>query len=176
MKNVLAYARLESHRGVNRETLTVEALLDHPLPRLRERALQSGMYLVLDLPRDRGRSLVHTDPLVVEQVLFNLVDNACKYASKAADPRLHLDLTSVEGVLQTRIRDHGPGIAAQDRRQLFQPFQKSAQKAARSAPGVGLGLALCRRLARSLGGDLAYETTPAGACFLFSLPIGQNNS
>ncbi len=175
VKNVLAYARLESHRGVNRETLTVEALLNHPLPRLRERALQSGMDLVLDMPQDLGRSLVHTDPLVVEQVLFNLVDNACKYASKAADPRLHLDLTQAEGVLQARIKDHGPGISVQDRRHLFQPFQKSAQKAARSAPGVGLGLALSRRLARSLGGDLVYETTASGACFLFSLPVGQIN-
>ncbi|MDE3246276.1 MAG: HAMP domain-containing histidine kinase, partial [Acidobacteriota bacterium] len=177
VKNVLAFARLESHRGVNRETIAVEALLDHPLPRLRERAQQSRMELVLDLPQDLGPALIHTDPLVVEQILFNLVDNACKYAADAADPRIHLEVAQDTGSLQVSIRDHGPGIAAQDRRQLFQPFQKSAQKAARSAPGVGLGLALCRRLARSLGGDLAYEATPAGgACFLLTLPVGSITS
>jgi signal transduction histidine kinase len=172
VKNVLAYARLESHRGVNIEPVSVAELLDRPLLRLRERALQSSMDLVLDLPGNMGPDLIHTDPLLVEQILFNLVDNACKYAAKAQDPRIHLEVACQGSELCLRVMDHGPGIAPKDRRRLFQAFQKSAQKAARSAPGVGLGLALCRLLARSLGGDLVYETTPSGACFLFRLPVG----
>ena len=57
-------------------------------------------------------------------------------------------------------------------RRLFQPFSKSAQEAAHSAPGVGLGLALARRLSRSLGGDLRFEPTPGhGATFRVTLPL-----
>jgi K+-sensing histidine kinase KdpD len=54
---------------------------------------------------------------------------------------------------------------------LFQPFHKSARDAANSAPGVGLGLSLCRRLAQSIGGELTLEKdTDEGACFLLLLP------
>lgn len=176
VKNVLAFARLESRRGASLETVPLAELLERPLPRLRERAQQAGMELILDLPQDLDPSLVHTDPLLVEQVLFNLVDNACKYASKAVDRRIHLEVSQEDRELHIRVRDHGPGIAGQDRRHLFQAFRKSAQKAARSAPGVGLGLALCQRLARSLGGDLAHEVAELGACFLFRLPMGRVRS
>jgi signal transduction histidine kinase len=55
---------------------------------------------------------------------------------------------------------------------LFKPFRKSAHEAARTAPGVGLGLALCRRLSRSMGGDLRLaRSTEGGACFELRLPF-----
>ncbi len=57
------------------------------------------------------------------------------------------------------------------RARLFAAFAKSAAEAARSAPGVGLGLALGRRLLRQQGGDLAYEPGADGACFVISLPL-----
>ena len=57
-------------------------------------------------------------------------------------------------------------------RRLFRPFSKSAHDAAQSAPGVGLGLALSRRLARALGGDLRlHENGPLGACFALTIPV-----
>jgi C4-dicarboxylate-specific signal transduction histidine kinase len=72
-----------------------------------------------------------------------------------------------------RVRDHGEGLSAEAARHLFQPFRKSAQRAAQTAPGVGLGLALCRRLSRSLGGDLRWDTSVRdGAGFVLALPVG----
>jgi len=71
-----------------------------------------------------------------------------------------------------RVRDHGQGISAEAARRLFQPFSKSAHEAAHTAPGVGLGLALCRRLSRSMGGDLRLEAlTRGGAYFVLTLPL-----
>jgi len=68
------------------------------------------------------------------------------------------------------MRDHGPGIEPREARRLFRPFTKSARDAANSAPGVGLGLALCRRLARAMGGELDLASVPgAGACFTLRL-------
>ena len=60
------------------------------------------------------------------------------------------------------LRDHGPGLAPDLRRRLVAPFARSAEQAAGNAPGVGLGLALCRRLARAQSGDLRLEEPTDG--------------
>jgi signal transduction histidine kinase len=76
-----------------------------------------------------------------------------------------------------RVRDHGPGISVKDISKLFQPFHKSARDAANSAPGVGLGLSLCRRLAQSIGGELTLEQNSiAGAVFSLLLPLIQEKA
>jgi signal transduction histidine kinase len=118
-----------------------------------------------------GDIVVKTNVSAVEQILFNLVDNACKYAAVAEDKRIHLILREEDGNALLRVEDHGPGIAPEMRRRLFRSFSKSAKEAAHSAPGVGLGLALSRRLARDLGGELRYsEQSAQGACFILRLP------
>jgi K+-sensing histidine kinase KdpD len=104
------------------------------------------------------------------------VDNACKYATPGASERtIHLEPLPADRngrFAMLRVRDHGQGISAEAARRLFQPFCKSATQAAHSAPGVGLGLALCRRLSRSLGGELNWDSTVRdGACFLLVLPV-----
>jgi len=68
-----------------------------------------------------------------------------------------------------RVKDHGPGIPREQGRRLFEPFSKSSQEAASSAPGVGLGLALSRRLAQAMRGDLTLEPTQNGACLVLAL-------
>jgi len=172
VKNVLSFARLESRRSfANLERIALEDLLDRQSGRLFQRSQQGGMSLEIEVPEDLRRLQVLTDPSVVEQILFNLVDNACKYAV-GDDRSLRFSALRQDGFALLRCCDKGPGIAPEDRKNLFRPFSKSAQKAARSAPGVGLGLALCRRLARSLGGDLVFDATVQdGACFVLKLPV-----
>ena len=172
VKNVLSYARLESGRGgAALEPLPVTELLERGCERLSQRAAQAGMRVEIEVPEALEGRAVRSDPSVVEQILFNLVDNACKYAS-GGDRLVRIDAAAEGGALALRVRDHGPGIDRADRRRLFRPFHKSAREAARSAPGVGLGLALCRRLAQSLGGDLRLEEgTGPGACFRLELPL-----
>ncbi|HOX06692.1 MAG TPA: HAMP domain-containing sensor histidine kinase, partial [Planctomycetota bacterium] len=198
VENVLSYARLENSRRTSRvETLSVAALLDRIAPRLAERAAQAGMELVVGnnefpvlssrFPEDRAdrrtspagnRELgtgngcsVRADPGAVEQILFNLVDNACKYAASAQDKRILLTSWRRRGRVSLAVRDQGPGVGPDVAGKLFRPFSRSAAEAAGSAPGVGLGLALSRRLARAMGGDLRREVGPgAGACFVLELP------
>jgi signal transduction histidine kinase len=170
VENVLAYARLERRRGqTRRERVTVAQIVDRVGERLRERAAQADMQLVLETA---GADVltVRADISAVEQILFNLVDNACKYASRATDRRIHLRAGASPRTVTLAVCDHGPGVAGAERRRLFTPFHKSARDAANSAPGVGLGLALSRRLARAMGGDLRLVEQPEGACFVLALP------
>jgi len=171
VENVLSYARLERGRARGRtETVALADLVSRIGPRLAERAEQAGFQFVAE---NGGAATVRADPSAVEQILFNLVDNACKYAAGAADKRIHLVAEAAGGRGVLKVCDHGPGISARDARRLFRPFSKSARDAANSAPGVGLGLALSRRLARDMGGDLVLIPRPGdGACFALSLPQG----
>lgn len=176
VENVLAYARLERGRhGTRLETLSVDELLDRIAPRLADRANQVEMNLVVEIEESAGQRTLHTDPTALEQILFNLVDNACKYAARAEDRRIHLRVeTASDRELNFRVIDYGPGIARDQAKRLFRPFSKSDQEAARTAPGVGLGLALSRRLARILGGRLEMGSdrpSGVGAEFVLSLPI-----
>jgi signal transduction histidine kinase len=176
VKNVLSFARLESGRGMaSLQIVPVTELLERGCERLSQRAAQAGMRVELQVPEELADAATRTDPSVVEQILFNLVDNACKYASAGPERRILIQAARVGSRLALRVKDHGPGIARADRRKLFRPFHKSAREAARSAPGVGLGLALCRRLALSLGGDLRLENgAEEGACFVLDLPLAQD--
>jgi signal transduction histidine kinase len=180
VENVLAYARLERGRLDRRmETVSLGDLVGSMQNRLAERAAQAGMELIVENDSENssqgsdakaGDVLVKTNISAIEQILFNLVDNACKYAVSAEDKRIHLSLESLAGEARIRIEDHGPGIAPEMRRRLFHSFSKTAKEAAHSAPGVGLGLALSRRLARDLGGDLCYnEHSETGAGFVLKL-------
>lgn len=173
VENVLAYARLERGRARERiETVTVADLLRRAGERLAGRATQAGLVLETDAG-EMPDLAARTDVGAVEQILFNLVDNACKYAAPdATHPALHLEVLPPERkFVRIRVRDHGPGIDPEVAVRLFQPFSKSARQAADSAPGVGLGLALCRRLARGLGGDLLCDAeVNDGAAFILRLP------
>jgi signal transduction histidine kinase len=175
VENVLQYARLErGSPGRRREELSLAALLDRIEPRLKDRAEQAEMKLVVEIDDAARETVLTTDGGAVEQILFNLVDNACKYAAAADDKRIHVRLSVEAKRVLVRVCDHGPGIAGAARRKLFRPFSKSVHEAARTAPGVGLGLALSKRLASDLEGRL--ELAPAGgepcpgAAFVLTLP------
>lgn len=175
VENVLAYARLERGSARSRvERVSLGELIARIKPRLQERAEQVGMTIREDTDPMAAAATVHVDVSAVEQILFNLVDNACKYAAPtAAEKVIHLEALPENGKFaMLRIRDHGQGISAEGLKRLFQPFSKSAHEAAHTAPGVGLGLALCRRLSRSMGGDLQLaDGGRSGACFVLSLPL-----
>lgn len=173
VENVLAYARLErGHTARTQETIDIATLLERMRPRLVERAGLAGLTVELSLPIDAEHAAVCVDPLAVEQILFNLVDNACKYASAGPERRVHVASSADEQHVRLAVRDHGPGVPRAERGRLFRPFHKSASAAAEAKPGVGLGLALSRRLALRLGGELRLVTGHAheGACFELELP------
>jgi signal transduction histidine kinase len=172
VENVLSYAQLERSNTDRRvQTLPLGQALDRMLPRLEDRTAQAEMELCAALDDPARACSVRIDPEALEHIVINLVDNACKYAARAEDARLKLSAQVERRHVCLRLRDHGPGVPSEDRRRVFKPFRKSARRAAQTAPGVGLGLALSRRMARAMGGDLELDPEcEAGACFVLTLP------
>jgi signal transduction histidine kinase len=172
VENVLAYARLERGPSQSRlQSIALKDLLEKVSPRLTERAAQGGVKLVIESGSADFLQNVKTDPSAVEQILFNLVDNACKYAVTSGSPEIRIHAGRESRYAALRICDSGNGFSDKEVRNLFKPFCKSAKEAAHSAPGVGLGLALSRRLARDMGGDLRLDrNVKPGACFVVCFP------
>ncbi len=152
VENVLAYAKLERGRTPQPlQRVSVESLLDHSLPYLKQRAAMSQ--IEFEVPESPyGQLLVQASPGVVEQILLNLVDNACKYASSSSDRRIQLLIETTARDVSIGIKDFGPGFQKQVN--WFRPFHKTVEEAANSSPGVGLGLSLCKRLAEQMNGAL----------------------
>ncbi len=145
VENVLAYARLERGRTAGRiEPIELAELIEGVKTRLAAHAEQSGMTLAVesDAVGEHGAAIVLANRSAVEQILFNLVDNACKYAAAAADKRIHLGVGGHGRLASISVADHGPGVSAAVRRRLFRSFSKSAEEAAASARGSVSGLHL----------------------------------
>ena len=106
-----------------------------------------------------GVPLLETDPVLLERVVANLVDNALLHG---AGKGVRVEIGSVAGRVDIRVVDHGPGIRAADRGRVFQPFQRLGDTD--NGTGVGLGLAVSRGFAEAVGGELDLEDTPGGGC------------
>ncbi len=164
IENVLAYSRLENRLSQRHaEPITVSQLLDHALPTLRRRVEQAGLTLDVQLPPDVATAICRTDPVTVQQILLNLIDNACKYGRTP----ISLAATIHADHFELTVSDQGPGIPHEGGAKLFTAFGKSKSD---PIPGIGLGLYLSRQLARDLHGDLVHHPGPAGAAFTLTIP------
>ena len=171
VENVLSYARLERGRHVGKKSATTAgAILDLCESRLTDRAREANMQLNVSADAESRQAKLTTDSAAVEQILFNLVDNACKHAQNGSTNRIQLALAANDHYVTFRVDDEGPGFSAKAQRDLFRPFSKSVEDAAQTAAGVGLGLALCHRLAVDLGGRLQLQNSPRGASLVLELP------
>jgi signal transduction histidine kinase len=168
VENVLAFSRIE--RGNARSNVRdapIRDLLEQSRERLEARLGTAGLTLEMD---GLCEAKVRADTAAVEHILFNLIDNAAKYAAAGDPPVVKIHARESGRFVEIIVSDHGPGIPVSEHGRIFRAFHKSAREAAESKPGVGLGLALSRRLAREQGGDLECSGTGKGACFLLRLP------
>ena len=106
------------------------------------------------------------------QALVAVLDNARKYG--AVGKRVAVAVTTCSAALMVSIRDHGPGVAPEERESVFDRFVRGKDHQHGSTPGVGIGLYLARSIVRRLGGDLLCVAPAAGvgAEFRFTLQRG----
>jgi len=122
----------------------------------------------LSIPSNARPTPVMANPIVVEQILVNLVLNALE--SDPAPREVSIDITSRDGLCCVVVEDDGPGIADSLRETVFEPFFTTKTQ------GTGIGLTSAREAARELGGDLSLEPSGSGARFCLWLPPAPRDS
>jgi PAS domain S-box-containing protein len=114
-------------------------------------------------------TLATGDARRVRQVLLNLLSNAVKFTPPAG--RVELACSCTGDAVSVSVRDSGPGIPQDKLEAIFEPFVQLGRSLTEPKDGIGLGLAISRRLARAMNGDLEVESRPgAGATFTLTLP------
>ena len=135
---------------------------------LRERFAARAEQKGLSLDVTAGAAMVETDRLKLERVLGNLVENALKF-TRQGGVTVRADVRG--GGLRVRVSDTGVGVRADLREHLFDEFFQGDNDARDRSKGFGLGLAIARRLARQLGGEVTLEpATGRGSTFTVRLP------
>lgn len=143
----------------------VEGVVRHLTPLLEEHRLRAQLALAPETPRARF------DPPRVEQVLVNLIGNALKFAPAGSVVEIRSRAVEQGGrrFAEITVADAGPGVAPGDRERIFEPYVQAGES--RKAGGLGLGLAICKRIVEAHGGRIVVEPRAGGgSCFLFTLP------
>ncbi|MFT3867845.1 MAG: HAMP domain-containing sensor histidine kinase [Nibricoccus sp.] len=169
VNNVLDFSRLEQGRKkYQREPLDLTAALAQLLDVHAPRIAEAGLELKRDLPVEIVS--VVTDRDAVEQIVLNLLDNACKYACDGHEALVTLRRRASGGA-EIVVSDRGRGVPTGHRERIFEKFHRVDETLTAEKGGAGLGLSIARQLARGLGGELRYQTrTGGGAEFVLELP------
>lgn len=162
--NLLRIAALESGAVVpNLEAVPLEEIVGSSLARLE--IVLAGHSVRLDIPPDLPP--IPMDELLMEQVFLNLLDNAAKHTPPGTEIGVMARLR--DGEVEIEISDNGPGLGPGDPERLFERFQRGDRG---GVQGYGLGLAICRAVARAHGGTItARNNARLGATFTITLPI-----
>jgi signal transduction histidine kinase len=166
--DILDLSKVEARR------LTVE-FIDFSLPELitgimsdlKPKATEKGIGLTLATSGNIP-SIIHTDPVRLRQIIYNLVGNAIKFTGQGF---VNLHLESQDNVLIITVRDTGIGLTKEQQETLFRPFTQADGSHTRKYGGTGLGLALARRLAELLGGDIQLLESMPGQGSVFQIRV-----
>jgi len=164
VNDVLDYAKLGAGRvELHPAPMEVEGLLRGVAELLSPRAREKGIEIAWAAPAIPPSVLADEGRL--RQILLNFAGNAVKFTETGG---VLIAATAPEpGRLRLRVEDTGPGVPEDERERVFEDFAQ-VEAAHASLGGAGLGLAIARRLARAMGGDVGVDTAPGGgACFWF---------
>jgi CheY-like chemotaxis protein len=173
--DVLDISKIEAGRlEMEHVPLNLEQSLRHNLGLHARRAKEKGLTLTLEIAPDVPR-FVAGDPMRLGQVLNNLVSNALKFTHSGS---VAVSVTSSGNAppgytaIHVGVRDTGIGIEPGAIERIFEPFTQADAGTARQAGGTGLGLTICRRICRQMGGDLTAESIVGeGSNFVASIHL-----
>jgi signal transduction histidine kinase len=168
VEQILTYSRTEAGQlKVSLEEIDVGGLVKETTALIEPLLAASGLSFQMRLPKKRLTVL--TDPALLRQILINLLTNAIKFTDSG---EILLEISADGTDLRCAVHDTGIGIAKRDMERIFEPFQRVEQERVVREEGTGLGLAVSRRLARLLGGDVtAVSKLGAGSTFTVRLPL-----
>ena len=137
------------------------------------RPLADEKKLKLKFTVDKSLGLVETDPGKLQQILFNLINNAVKFTPQRGRVEIKAEKAGASHA-KLSVADTGPGIAPEDQAKIFEKFLQLDGSMTREHAGAGLGLAIVKELTDILGGQITVASQPQqGAIFTVVLPISK---
>lgn len=167
VENLLYATRIEEGRMI---LSTSTELLDDIVEEAVQHVRRSGKAHPVTTGAEDGFLLVRADARLMMQVIVNIVDNACKYTPDGTPIAV---TTCRQGNMAcVRIADQGPGIPAEDKKQIFDKFYCGNGRIADNRRSLGLGLYLCKAIVEAHGGTIGVtDNVPRGSVFEFTLPL-----
>lgn len=170
VNDILDLSKVEAgYLAIELKPVRLQEVVDAVIPGMEVKARQKGIRLLVDESPALKR-VISCDPMRLKQILFNLLGNAVKFTF-AGQVLLRATESKDEDVLEIEVQDTGIGIAEKDQAKLFKPFSQADDSMTRKFGGTGLGLALSKRLAALMGGDLTIKESVVGAGSTFSLKM-----
>jgi two-component system, OmpR family, phosphate regulon sensor histidine kinase PhoR len=169
INDLLALSRLERLEGtaIEFESHPLSTLLNGAVYFCQPQAVQKKIHITLDCP---DTLTARVDPILMEQAIINLVDNAVKYSPE--DTRITIGVSCQKGVVIIEIRDSGNGIDKEHLPKIFNRFYRVDKGRSRNEGGTGLGLAIVKHIVQYHGGKIEVESQRGkGTFFKISLPV-----
>jgi PAS domain S-box-containing protein len=170
--NLLELSRAQAERLVlHAEAIDVKRVVQEAIEGVQRQ--YSTHQFVVSVPPELPP--VYADPLRLERILYNLLENAVKYSPRGEEIKVSVRPDGEQLVIG--VSDRGVGISPADQARLFAPFQRLEESRPGGTRGVGLGLLVCQRLVEAHGGRIWVESEPGrGSTFFFTLPLNQEHS
>jgi len=166
IENLLELSRAQAQQlTLYSEMIDIKSLVRETLHKIKQQA--PSHRFVTSVPSEP--MLMNADPLRIERILYNLLDNAAKYSPPGSQIKVSTNAEPERLVIG--VSDHGKGLSSSEQARIFGPFQRLENSRPDQARGAGLGLMVCRRLVEAHGGEIWVESKKGrGSTFFFSLP------
>ncbi|MDB6066170.1 MAG: sensor signal transduction histidine kinase [Pedosphaera sp.] len=168
IEDLLTISRLESGQIVmNRHAVDLREEVEHVVDDLQARAADKSITLRNELPAEL-KAVADADRL--QQVLFNLVENAIKYGRAEGNVTIG-GRANPDGKVELWVQDDGPGIPQEAKERVFERFYRVDRARSRETGGTGLGLSIVKHIVQAHGGEVWVKSEVGqGAAFFFTLP------
>lgn len=173
IQNLLDMTRLgQGELSLSRDWVSLDDILNVAVKRIRKQHESAAIISTVekDLP------LVSVHAALIEQAIFNLLDNAIKFSPVSSSIEVEISRKN-EDIIQISIADKGPGITDDNKQKIFDMFE-TIRNGDRQIAGTGLGLTICKGVINAHGGNIEVfdQSEDTGSVFLLTLPIAGYNS
>jgi adenylate cyclase len=175
INEVLDLSKIEAGKlELNPEPVNLARLIDEVIGTAGQLAEKNKNRLIVEAQDNLGA--LNADSMRLKQILLNLLSNACKFTKEGEVALRVRKVADGRDWVELAVADTGIGLTAEQQAKLFQEFTQADSLTARRYGGTGLGLALSRKLARMMGGDVTVASEPGkGSVFTVRLPAGADS-
>jgi signal transduction histidine kinase/CheY-like chemotaxis protein len=168
VNDVLDLSQVESGRmALSKEWVSIPEIIDSALSVVKGLFGSKGLYIKTNI--SPAIPLVHCDPVRIRQVIINLLSNAGRFTDQGG---VEITCQPTQNTITIGVRDTGPGIAENDQKKIFEPFQQVDNSIRRKHDGSGLGLTISKQFVEMHGGHMWLESQlDIGTLIGFDLPL-----